>query len=81
MIPPIRLDRTRLSESAVALAQASGRPVNISPMLLSLWCGGSQPTDELRDWLAEHGCEIVAAGDYGGGWDVRLVGEREFQLR
>lgn len=79
MIPPIQLDRTRLGESAVALAQASGKPVNISSMLLTLWCGASQPTDELRAWLAERGCEIVANG---GGWDVRqMAGEKEFTLR
>lgn len=77
MTPPIRLDRQALSESAAALAKTSGRPVRISGLLMNLWCGASQPTEELREWLQDRGCEIVPAVD---GWDVRVL-EKEFQLR
>lgn len=81
MTPP-RIDRTRLSSAVLAHLGTAGH-LRLSAAFMELWCGWAAPSEDLRRELEGHGVSIEAppAGDYAGGWELR-VGERKVeQLR
>ena len=67
----IRTDRARLTESIIERVRTGG-PIRIGDMLLEVWDGGHEPSQQLREKLAAAGLRIDSVGEMHGDWQVSV---------